>query len=161
MWERLIAILVLAVLLAACGGDDAVVEVSGQTDCVEADSTASGPALADDVPFTSVDITYECDYTMSDERVSGSGPAVITVDMSLDGDTRVGQISGTINISNDGGTWAGTVSGTTTWTPTTQHVHVLDGVYAGTGDYEGLRFLVHNEGTLFPWTTTGRIESAE
>ena len=177
MWGRFTAILVVAALLAGCGDDSAELAtttttsqaptttttgVTGQTSCVETDSTWSGPALADDVPFTSLDITYDCDYTLSDERVSGSGPAVLRVDMSLDGVTRVGQISGTVVISNEGGTWEGTVSGTTTWTLGEAHVHVMDAVYPGSGDYEGLRFVMTNEGVdPSDLTTTGRIEPAE
>jgi len=163
MWGRFTAIVVVAVLLAGCGGDDAVSEVTGQTSCVETQSTLNGPALASDVPFTSVDITYDCYYTLSDERVSGSGPAVARVDMSVDGDTRVGQISGTVVISNEGGTWEGTVSGTTTWTTINPaHAHDMDAVYLGAGGYEGLRFVMTNEGVdMSDLTTTGRIEPAD
>jgi hypothetical protein len=82
--------------------------------------------------------------------------------MSVDGDTRVGQVSGTVVISNEGGTWEGTVSGTTTWTPGDAHVHVLDAVYFGTGGYEGLRFVMTNQGVdPSDFTTSGRIEPAD
>ena len=158
------AIVVVAVglVMAGCGGGEETVEVTGQTSCVETESTWSGPALASDVPFTSLDITYDCDYTLSDQRVSGTGLAVLKVDMSLDGDTRVGQISGTVVISNEGGTWEGPVTGTTTWTlANPAHMHVMDAVYLGSGDYEGLRFVMTNEGTYSPYTTTGRIEPAD
>jgi len=162
MWGRFTTILVVAVLLAACGGDEAVSQVTGQTSCTETENAWSGPALASDVPGTSLDITYDCDYTLSDERVSGSGPGVFRVDVSVNGDTRVGQISGTVVIANEGGSWEGTVSGTTTWTPGEAHVHVLDAVYSGAGGYEGLRFVMTNEGVLVSeFTTTGRIEPAE
>lgn len=161
MRGRFTAILVVAVLLAGCGGDH-VSEVTGRTSCVETDSVWSGPALASDVPGTSLEITYDCDYTLSDERVSGSGPAVMRIDMSVNGDTRVGQISGTVAISNEGGTWEGTFSGATTWTPGEAHVHVMDAVYLGSGDYEGLRFVMTNEGVdPSDFATTGRIEPAE
>jgi hypothetical protein len=138
------------------------VEFTGHTDCRETSATWSGPALADDVAGTSLETSYDCVYTMSDGRVSGTGPAIVRVDMSLNGDTRVGEISGTVVISNEGGTWEGTAWGTTTWTLTNQsHVHVMDGEYLGAGGYEGLRLLIHQEGIGFPWTSTGRIEPAE
>lgn len=163
MWGRFTAIVVVAVLLAGCGGDDAVSQVTGQASCVETESAWSGPALASDVPGTSAEVTYDCDYVLSDARVSGSGPAVVRVDMSIDGETRVGQISGTPVISNEGGTWECTVvSGTTTWTPGEAHVHVVDSVCLGAGDYEGLRFVLTNEFVLeSEMTITGRIEPAE
>jgi len=88
---------------------------------------------------------------------------VFRVDVSVNGETTVGVISGTVVISNEGGTWEGTLSGTSTWTTTNPaHMHVLDGVFLGTGNYEGLRLLVRNEGTdTARLTTTGRIERAE
>lgn len=138
------------------------VEFTGHTSCRETGGAWSGPALADDVPGTSAETSYDCVYTMSDERASGTGPVTVGVALSLDGDTRVGAISGTAVISNEGGTWEGTVWGTTTWTLTNQsHVHVMDSELLGTGGYEGLRLLVHQEGIEFPWTTTGRIEPVE
>jgi hypothetical protein len=138
------------------------VEFTGHTSCGQFRETWSGPALADDVPGTSVESSTDCVYTMSDERASGTGPVTVTVALSLDGDTRVGVISGTAVISNEGGTWESTLSGTTTWTLTNQsHVHVMDSEGLGTGGYEGLRLLIHQEGIEFPWTTTGRIEPAE
>ena len=138
------------------------VEFTGRTSCRETGGSWSGPALADDVPGTSAETAYDCVYTLSDERVSGTGPVTVSVDMSLNGDTRVGAISGTTVISNEGGTWEGTLSGTTTWTLSNQsHVHVLDAEYLGTGSYEGLRLVVHQEGIEFPWATTGRIEPVE
>jgi hypothetical protein len=138
------------------------VEFTGHTDCRETSATWSGPALADDVAGTSLETSYDCVYTITDGRVSGTGPAVVRVDMSLNGDTRVGEISGTAVISNEGGTWESTVWGTTTWTLTNQsHVHVMDSEGLGTGGYEGLRLLIHQEGIGFPWTTTGRVEPAQ
>ena len=162
MWGRFTVILVVAVLLGGCGDDGAVSEVTGETSCVQTESTWSGPALGG-APGTSEEVSYDCDYILSDERVSGTGPAVASVDVSVNGDTTVGQISGTVIISNEGGTWEGTMSGTTTWTPPNPaHMHVMDAVYLGTGDYEGLRFVMTNEGTdTSHFTTTGRIEPAE
>ena len=159
----LAAILVVAVglVMAGCGGGEGTVEVTGHTNCVQTHITYSGPPLGGAMG-TSEEVSYDCAYTLSDERVSGTGPAVLRVDFSVDGDTTVGVISGTVVISNEGGTWEGTVSGTTTWTITdTAHMHVVDGVYLGSGGYEGLRFVMTNEGTGFPFTSTGRIEPAE
>lgn len=161
MWGRFTVILVVAVLLVGCGDDDGVSELTGETSCVEIDGTWSGPAVGG-APGTSGEATWDCDYTMSDGRVSGSGPVVFSIDLSVDGETTVAAISGTAVISNEGGTWEGQVSGTSTWTTTNPaHVHDLEGLFLGTGDYEGLRLIVHNVGTDFPWTTTGRIEPAE
>lgn len=160
----LAAMVVVAVglAMAGCGGGKETVEVTGYTSCLQTHSTWSGPALGG-APGTSEEVSYDCDYILSDERVSGTGPAVTSVDVSVNGDTTVGQISGTVVISNEGGTWEGTMSGTTTWTPPNPaHMHVMDAVYLGTGDYEGLRFVMTNEGTdTSHFTTTGRIEPAE
>jgi hypothetical protein len=157
-----VVVVAVALVMAGCGGGEGTAEVTGYTSCVETASTWSGPALGG-APGTSEEISYDCDYILSDERVSGTGPAVATVDVSVDGDTTVGQISGTVVISNEGGTWEGTMSGTTTWTTTNPvHMHVMSAVYLGTGGYQGLRFVMTNEGTdTSHFTTTGRIEPAE
>ena len=151
---RLAAILVVVVglVMAGCGGGEGTVEVTGHTNCVQTHSTGSGPPLGGALG-TSEETSYDCDCILSDERVSGKCPGVVRFDLSVNGDTTVGAISGTVVISNEGGTWEGTVSGTTTWTTTDRaHVHVIEGVFLGTGDYEGLRFLIRQEGTGFPWT---------
>jgi len=156
-------VVVVALVMAGCGGGQETVESTGHTSCEETSATWSGPELASDVPGTSLDMTYDCDYALSDERVTGAGPVVVRINMSLNGDTRVGQVSGTSVISNEGGTWEGSLSGTTTWSPAyPHHVHALDAEYVGAGDYEGLRLLIHNEGTdSSRFTTTARIEPAE
>jgi hypothetical protein len=66
---------------------------------------------------------------------------------------------GTSVITNDGGTWQGTFTGTTTRSETEPaHVHHLDLVFIGTGDYDGLRFVAEMDGTDYPWDVTGQVE---
>jgi hypothetical protein len=181
MRKSLTSILVLAAVLAGCGEDTVVAVtvttaaptstatestmeagvVTGETYCVEGPGEWSGPALeAAGLPGTSLNMVYDCEYAMSDQRVNGTGQVVVNLDFSVNGDATVGEVTGTSVISNEGGVWVGTLSGTTTWsTADPIHVHVIDGHYLGTGDYAGLRFDMTNAGTDFPWTTTGRIDA--
>ena len=101
-----------------------------------------------------------CDTTSSDERVAGTNRYNPECELSKVGDTTTGDCSFPITLTNDGGTWEGTCEGTTTWsTSEPAHVHKFDCTYLGTSDYEGLRYVVHVEGSGdYPWPTTGRIE---
>lgn len=97
--------------------------------------------------------------TSSDERLVGTYKLQIECDITEDGDTTTGDCTGPNTLTNDGGTWEGTCEGITTWTTTKPaHVHVFDCTYLGSGDYAGLRFVQHLEGTGYPWAYTGTIE---
>ena len=144
-----------ALLPAACGGDDAeIVEVTGTSSCVDViDGTGVG------VLTSFRDAVYDCTMDLSDERLDSAGETINSCDITEDGETTLGECRGTSVLTNDGGTWEGTFTGTTTWSTTNPaHVHDMDFVFVGTGDYEGLQFVATMEGTGFPWNVTGQIE---
>jgi hypothetical protein len=158
---------VAGLMLTACGGDDVadIVEVTGTSTGVQIqDGTMSGPAL----PTTGWEATtlrdsvYVYTNVMSDARVSGEQETTVNCDFVEDGEAVIGDCWGTLTIENDGGTWDGTFTGTTTWSLSEpDHVHVIDPTFVGTGDYDGLRYVMVAEGTDYPWAVTGRIEPAE
>ena len=145
-----------AMLPAACGGDDAaeIVDVTGTTNCVDVkDGIDTG------VGMSFRDAVYDCTLNLSDERLDSAGETINSCDITLDGETTLGECRGTTLLTNDGGTWEGTFSGTTTWSINNPaHVHDMDFVFVGTGEYEGLQFVATMEGTDWPWNVTGQIE---
>jgi hypothetical protein len=103
-----------------------------------------------------------CTLNVSDPRVSGTGPVIVDCTFTDDGETTVGQCTGTNAMSSDGGSWEGTFSGTTSWsTSEPDHLHVLDITYLGSGGYDGLRLVGTLTGYDWPWTFVGRIEPAD
>ena len=153
----------IALSLVSCGGTSETVEVSGTTGrCTNADGISSGEVLpASGVQASLTGYTGTCpNYKMSDERVSGSQESVIDCEFSQEGESTVGECQVSDVIHNEGGGWEGNCEGTTSWsTSAPNHVHVFDCTYLGTGDYDGLRYVAHNEGLDTPWTVTGTIES--
>jgi hypothetical protein len=145
----------IALPLVACGGDNnaetETVEITGTTgNCVEDDFGGPGGAYTQTCP----------DVQMSDERASGVSELALDCELTQEGDATNGVCSGPITVSNDGGTWEGTVEVAVSWTTSEPaHMHVIDGTFLGTGDYDGLRMFQHLEGYGSPWTITGRIES--
>ncbi len=139
-----------AVLPASAGAADPATEVTGEVMCTDALSSVwADPEL----------IVYSCSFDVSDARLLGEVETVASCEFSQDGETTLGECSGTSAIHNEGGAWAGVFSGTTTWSDSAPaHVHEMVQVYLGTGGYEGLRFEGTFSGTDFPWTVTGRIE---
>ena len=95
---------------------------------------------------------YECTYTMSDERVTGT--AHITA--RLDEFPPPTGMDGTFVLANDRGSWSGDWAGEIT----ADDIHIIDGLYLGAGDFEGLQYRQHIEGVSHPMTTTGTIEPA-
>ena len=141
---------------AACGGsDDQVVEVTGTSSCVD---VVDGVRTGEGMSFR--DAVYECTMDVTDERLLGITETVNSCDFSEDGETTLGECNGTSLVTNDGGTWEGTFTGTTTWSTTEpDHLHHMDLVFIGTGDYDGLRFVAEMDGYGYPWDVTGYIES--
>ena len=153
---RITTVIAAAALLpAACGGDDAVeiVQVTGTTSCVDVEDgidTGVGNSFRDAV--------YDCTMDLSDDRLDSAGETINSCDVTEDGETTLAECRGTSVLTNDGGTWEGTFSGTSTWSTTNPaHVHDMDFVFVGTGDYEGLQFVATMEGTDYPWNVTGQI----
>lgn len=143
-------------LAAACGGsDDEVVEVTGTTSCVD---VVDGVSTGEGANFR--DAVYECTMDLTDERIEGVTETVNSCDFTEDGEVTLGECEGSSVITNDGGTWEGTFTGTTTWSETEPaHVHHIELVFIGTGDYDGLRFVAEMDGTNYPWAVTGQVES--
>jgi len=130
-----------------------VTEVTGLASCLDAPSSM----WTDDEL-----IVYSCSFDVSDERLAGEIETVVTCDFTVEGETTLGECHGTSAVHNDGGAWGGVVSGTTTWSDSEPaHVHEMQQVYLGTGDYDGLRFEGTLSGTGFPWTVSGQIASAD
>lgn len=153
---RLTTVIAAAALLpAACGNDDAeIVDVTGTTNCVDVkDGIDTG------VGMSFRDAVYDCTMDLSDDRLDGAGETINSCDVTEDGETTLAECRGTSLLTNDGGTWEGTFSGTSTWSTTDPaHVHDMDFVFVGTGDYDGLQFVATMEGTDYPWNVTGQIE---
>ena len=145
-----------ALLPTACGGDDAaeIVGVTGTTNCVD---VKNGVDTGDGSGFR--DAVYECTMDLSDERLDSAGETINSCDITEDGETTLAECRGTTVLTNEGGTWEGTFSGTSTWSTTNpEHVHDMDFVFVGTGDYDGLQFVATMEGTDYPWNVAGQIE---
>lgn len=143
-------------LAAACGGsDDGVVEVTGTTSCVD---VVDGVGTGEGMSFR--DAVYECTMDLTDERLQGVAETVNSCDFTEDGETTLGECYGTSVLTNDDGTWEATFTGTTTWSETEPaHLHHLELVFIGTGEYDGLRFVAEMDGTDYPWAVTGQVES--
>lgn len=99
---------------------------------------------------------------MSDDRLSGESTHEIHCDRiwEYEGSTSI-DCQATMVVSNAAGTWEGTVIGTSSWTADDPvHVHHFSGVLTGTGEYEGLRFVLRMDGQDYPWSIAGRVEAA-
>ena len=151
-----VAVVVALLLASACGGsDDDVVAVTGTTSCVD---VVDGVDTGEGMSFR--DAVYECTMDVTDERLVGVTETVNSCDFTEDGETTIGKCEGTSVITNDGGTWEGTFAGTTTWSTTEPtHVHHMDLVYIGTGDYDGFQFVAEMDGYAYPWDVNGQIET--
>ncbi len=162
----LVVALGLLVSLAGCAGETYPMDVTGDTGlCSDNDTVWSGDPLPL-VPGTVLERTVRCPQTtMSDERTSGASEHHFRCEFSQQGESTVGDCVADSTLTNDGGAWH-TPDGRITITltsgePTTV---VQDGVYAGTGGYEGLRYTNHVTGSFegvvhgYPWTIIGTIE---
>jgi hypothetical protein len=137
------AVLMLAAVVAGCGGDDLdvqPVDVTGTEVCTR---------MADDVLTAS----YECVDETSDERVSGAADVTVVLRQA----SPPTDMFGTFELRNDGGSWFGDWNGVIT----ADDHHIAEGVLKGTGDYEGLEYKVRWEGDSDPLTITGTIRPSE
>lgn len=121
-----ILVVLAALLLVSCGGDDSSpAEVTGTSNC--------GPFEHDDNDA----VFHECVHETSDDRVSG---AVMSVYEYL-GDVAW---TGTTTITNDAGSWTGQFFGTT---PNGSDFSV-ETELVGEGGYEGLTYTYTVTGTF-------------
>ncbi|MCB2176725.1 MAG: hypothetical protein KQH57_13010 [Actinomycetales bacterium] len=160
--------------LAGCGSSSVpvaqVVQVTGTEVLNQTrDAVCSGdplPLSGFDCP-TLRDAAYTVYDDTSDARATGPGEAVLSCDMTESataaGWSVVGECWGTRSVTNDGGSWQGTFTGTTTWSSDSPiHVHNLDGVLRGEGDYAGLRYRLRIvDGADGPWQLVGEIGPAD
>ncbi|MGB9358839.1 MAG: hypothetical protein WCC01_09800 [Acidimicrobiia bacterium] len=139
------------------------VEVTGESDCViDSDGTWSGPALPESgLPGSAQrDYVLNCTATSSDPRAAVEWVNTVDCDFTVNGEQTVGDCLGTATGTNDEGTWEGTFAGTTTWSGTSPaHLHVFEQTATGSGGYAGLTYVTTIEGSDFPWSLTGRIET--
>jgi lysophospholipase L1-like esterase len=95
---------------------------------------------------------YEGEDSMDDERVSGS--VVVTVTL-VDREVSPPEVTGEFRLENEGGAWEGDWAGVIE----DNGLHDIDGVFFGSGDYEGLVYQVRWEYyDLIDITVTGTIE---
>ena len=102
-------------------------------------------------------MVMDCTSEMSDARLSGDIVTTLDCVYSDEGRLLVGTCWGTTTVRNEDGVWAGVFSGTTR----AGTGDVMETVWLGSGDYEGLRFV----GTLTtaddPYVISGRVEAVE
>ncbi len=98
-------------------------------------------------------ILITCTNTSSDARLDG----VATVDLNLDlREDESADMWGSATIETDGGTWRGYWLGTVDEGYTTHH---MEGVYLGSGGYEGLRLRTSQTSDGSDGVITGTIEA--
>ena len=166
VWASLVLVAGLLGALAGCSGETYPMAVTGDTGpCSDNDTVWSGDPLPM-VPGTVLERTVRCpEVTTSDERTSGATENHFRCEFSQQGESTVGDCVSDATLTNDGGTWHAP-DGHITITlrfgePTTV---VQDTVYAGAGDYEGLRYTNHVTSSFdgtdhdYPWRVTGTIE---
>mgnify|MGYP001816945948 CR=1 FL=1 len=154
-----ILVLSRALFLASCSGDsaDATMTLAPATPTTIAPVEVSG-TTGEPVEVAGYDV-FE-NGTSSDDRLVGTYRLQVECDIKEDGERTIADCSGPNTMTNSGGTWKGVCEGTSEWTTTDpDHLHVFDCTYVGSGDYAGLRFIQHLEGTGYPWSYAGRIES--
>lgn len=146
------------------------VEVTGKasTTVQEPYQEAYGPKLwgsQDAQGAVNLGQVYTGTLETSDERLNGETEVVISCGLyvpSRSAQIYVGQCWGTQKLATEEGVWEGFTFGTSTWSKSEPaHVHNLNAVLYGTGEYEGLVFVGKLTGVNPPWDLTGLIEPVE
>lgn len=155
----------LLLAVAGCAGDSYPIEVTGSTgQCRESGTMWSGDPIAGALPGTVLERTVTCEeVTASDERVAGEFESSLRCVFAPQGERVVGDCVMATTVTNEGGTWHdddGVV--TITIADGAPAEIVQDGVRVGGGEYEGLSFTYHVEGTAegYPWEMSGTIDRA-
>jgi hypothetical protein len=118
----LVPFALVVLLLPGCSDQAEPVSVSGTAPCTEI--APEGEELN----------RYECMEALDDDRVSGQSTVTVT---SLDQAASPIGMEGTYTLTNDGGTWTGDWSGVIEDDGT----HIVEGVMAGSGGYDGLQYV--------------------
>jgi hypothetical protein len=148
----------LLVIAASCSSDSTETTATTATTTTSTTVEVTGSTGLCDLPGD----VLTCEVETSDDRVSGIAEIDVSCELTENGETTIGDCSGPATYTNEGGTWEGTCEGTTTWsTSEPAHVHIFDCTYRGTGEYAGLLYREHFEGTDYPWTITGMIEPVQ
>ena len=134
---------VLALAVSGCGDSQPEpVSVSGYAPCVEVEAVGEERNR------------YECDESLDDPRVSG--PSVVTVTI-VDFDASPIEMRGRWTLDNGRGAWDGE------WTGVIEDdgLHTIEGVFVGSGEYEGLVYRARWDFyELVEVTASGTIEPA-
>jgi hypothetical protein len=136
----LVLMTLLTLSLVACGA-------AGEVESTPVTGTETCQQLSDQSTL----LTYECQDTTSDERVSGT----LLLSVRLESSSFPTAMDGDVEITNDVGTWQGSWTGEITAAGN----HIAEGVLRGAGGYEGLQYRARWEGVDYPWTVTGTIET--
>jgi hypothetical protein len=130
------------------------VEVTARLAC----ATIAGGSSAghgDVVQYRGVVLRCSSTWSPADPRVGGIFTTLVSVDEHAD---ESADIWGTSTLQNDGGSWAGAWRGTVDVGYTTHHIQ---GVFAGSGAYAGLRLRYTLTGAGSPtYWLTGTIEAS-
>ena len=162
MWVGLLALLLAALaagslLTGSEGPADVATDVSGTSACATTDGGAwSGPTILG-APGTRVsNVVMDCTTEVSDARLSGDTVTKVDCVYSDEGRLLVGTCWGTTTVRNEDGVWAGVFSGKTR----VGTGDVMETVWLGSGDYQGLRFVGSLATADDPYVISGRVEAA-
>lgn len=166
--RRIGLIVVMLVSVVACSSGTGAIEVTGNTGmCTNSGGRFYGePPAGSNLPGGVLESVIHCPMSeMSDDRLVGAAETEIRCEYSNRNGGLVADCESNSVVTNDGGTWQ-EEGGTFTITGTGRYVQGVvaqDGIRVGTGDYEGLQFAYHMEGTehTYPWPITGTIEPAD
>ncbi len=163
MWVGLLALLLAALAAGTLftGSEapaDGVTDVSGTSPCATTDAGAwSGPAVHEASGTRLSNMVMTCTSEMSDARLSGDIVTTLDCVYSDEAGLLVGECWGTTTVHNEDGAWGGVFSGTTR----AGTGDVMETVWLGSGDYEGLRFVGSITTAAAPYVLSGRIEAVE
>ena len=141
--RSVVLVWVLALTMSGCGDSQPEpVSVAGYAPCLEVEAVGEEKNR------------YECDESLDDPRVSGTSVVTVT---DVDSEASPVEMRGRFALENGGGAWDGE------WVGVIEDdgLHIIEGVIAGSGDYEGLVYrATWGFYELVDVTVTGTIEPA-
>lgn len=161
IWVGLLALLLAALaagtlLTGSEGPANVATDVSGTSACATTDAGAwSGPMVLGVFGTRLSNMVMDCTTEMSDARLSGDTVTKVDCVYSDEDGLLVGECWGTTTVRNEDGVWAGVFSGTTR----AGTGDVMETVWLGSGDYQGLRFVGSLATADDPYVISGRVEA--